>query len=358
MTSKLEHVLAIGASAGGLKALHDLLGQFRPGTDMAVVVAQHLAPDHSTQLVSLLGKATQLKVQPASDGHLLQAGDILVVPPNCDATIESGCLKLAEPSPRFGPSPSIDLLFESLASDCGERAVAVVLSGTGSDGAFGLRAVGAGGGLTLVQSPESALFDGMPRAAIALGSPDLVADPQTIGARLTEWFASGGSWHQGTPDAQPLLASAAARLKQATGIDFSQYKETTLFRQIQRRMAVNNVKSMEDYLKLLNTDVSEARWLAQNLLVTVTSFFRNPEGFKALAIHLKDLIGQLGPAETLRIWVPGCATGEEAYSMGMLVSEALGHPRQLAQVVKIFATDLDEQSLTITRKACYPILAA
>ncbi|MEB3300338.1 MAG: CheR family methyltransferase [Cyanobacteriota bacterium] len=253
----------------------------------------------------------------------------------------------------------MDLLFESLASDCGERAVAVVLSGTGSDGAFGLRAVGAGGGLTLVQSPESALFDGMPRAAIALGGPDLVADPQTIGARLSEWFASGGSWNHGTPDSQPLLlASAAARLKQATGIDFSQYKESTLIRQMQRRMAVNDVKSIEDYLKLLNSDLGEARLLAQNLLVTVTSFFRNPEGFKALAIHLKHLIGRLGSAETLRIWVPGCATGEEAYSVGMLVSEAMGHPQQLAQVVKIFATDLDEQSLGIARKACYPIQAA
>ncbi|MFN5464495.1 MAG: chemotaxis protein CheB [Cyanobacteriota bacterium] len=359
MTSNLEHVLAIGASAGGLKALQDLLGQFSPGTDVAVVVAQHLAPDHSTQLVPLLGRATQLRVKPASDGQPLQHGDVLVVPPNCDATIELGCLKLAAPAPRFGPSPSIDLLFESLASDCGERAVAVVLSGTGSDGACGLRAVGASGGLTLVQSPASALFDGMPRAAISLGSPDLVADPQTIGARLAEWFASGGSWNQGTPEAQPLLlASAAARLKQATGIDFSQYKETTLLRQIQRRMAVNNMPTMESYLKLLNSDVSEARTLTQNLLVTVTSFFRNPEGFNALATQLKLLIGQLGAAETLRIWVPGCATGEEAYSIGMLVSEAMGHPKQLAQVVKIFATDLDEQSLTIARKASYPISAA
>lgn len=245
----LERVVAIGASAGGLKALQELLSQLKPGEDVAVVVAQHLAPDHASQLVPLLSRATHLKVEPASDGHPLSPGTVVVVPPNCDATIEAGHLKLATPAPRFGPSPSIDLLFESLASDCGERAVAVVLSGTGSDGACGLRAVGASGGLTVVQSPESAQFDAMPRAAIALGGPDLIADPPTIGVRLSEWFASGEHWDQTTFNSEPmLLASAVSLLRQASGIDFSQYKESTLLRQIQRRMAVNALPSLDSYL--------------------------------------------------------------------------------------------------------------
>lgn len=359
MTLTLTRVVAIGASAGGLKALQELLSQLKPGGDVAVVVGQHLAPDHASQLVPLLSRATHLKVEPASDGHPLAPGTVVVVPPNCDATIEAGRLKLGTPAPRFGPSPSIDLLFESLASDWGERAVAVVLSGTGSDGACGLRAVGANGGLTVVQSPESAQFDAMPRAAIALAYPDLIADPPTIGVRLSEWFANGEHWDQTVFNGQPtLLASAVSQLRQVSGIDFSQYKESTLLRQIQRRMAVNAVPSLDAYLQQLSSDGNEAKALTQNLLVKVTSFFRNPEGFQALAGHLKSLINKLESEETLRIWVPGCATGEEAYSIGMLVSEVMEHPANLSQHLKIFATDLDEYSLSIARKAVYPSSAA
>jgi two-component system CheB/CheR fusion protein len=359
MDSTLVRVVAIGASAGGLKALQDFLSQLRPANPAAIVVAQHLAPEHPSQLVNLLARATQLEVVQATDGLALEAGQIVVIPPNHDATIASGCLKLVEPAPRFGPSPSIDQLFDSLANAYGERAVAIVLSGTGSDGACGLRAVGANGGLTLVQSPESALFDAMPRAAISLGRPDLVADPKTIGSRLTKWLSGGGSWTDGNADAQPsVLASAVIQLKQSTGIDFSQYKESTLLRQIQRRMAVNGINRMDLYLQLLCSDVSEARALMQNLLVTVTSFFRDSDGFEALAKHVKQFLVRRGTEEPFRVWVPGCATGEEAYSIGMILSEAMGHPIHLSQVLKIFATDLDEHSLLIARRATYPISAA
>jgi two-component system CheB/CheR fusion protein len=359
MTTHLERVVAIGASAGGLKALQELLAQLKPATNVVFMVAQHLAPDHASQLVTLLARATQLKVEAAVDGLALQPGQIFVIPPNHDATIESGRIRLVAPATRFGPSPSIDLLFDSLAADRGAQAVAIVLSGTGSDGALGLRAVGASGGLTLVQSPESALFDSMPRAAIALGGPDLVADPKTLGARLAEWLTSGEDWTRGEENSQSsLLSDAVTQLKQSTGIDFSQYKETTLMRQIQRRMAVTGMKRMDLYLKLLCSEVGEAKSLMQNLLVTVTSFFRNTDGFAALAHHVKPLVETLGPAVPFRIWVPGCATGEEAYSLGMILSEAMGHPSQLSQRLKIFATDLDEQSLTTARRATYPISAA
>jgi len=359
MTSPLTRVVAIGASAGGLKALQELLGQVKPPMEGAFVVAQHLAPDHASQIVPLLTRATQLPVESAFDGQALESGRIVVVPPNCDATIEAGRIKLTPPAPRFGPSPSIDLLFESLASDCAERGVAIILSGTGSDGACGMRAVGASGGLTLVQSPESALFDAMPSAAIALGSPDLIATPQAIGARLTEWFSRSGNWSQVAADCQPLLlTNAAHQLKESTGIDFSQYKESTLLRQIQRRMAVAGVKTMEAYLQLLTSDGSESRALMQNLLITVTSFFRNPDSFQELKHHLTTNSASLFSSEPFRVWVPGCATGEEAYSIAMIISEAMGHPQHLSDVLKIFATDLDEQSLTIARKATYPISAA
>ena len=359
MTSNLARVVGIGASAGGLKALQELLGQLRPVDNVAFVIAQHLAPDHATQLVPLLTRATPLTVEFAQDGHPLDPGHILVVPPNFDATIESGCIKLVAPAPRFGPSPSIDVLFDSLATDCGERAVAVVLSGTGSDGACGLRAVGANGGLTLVQSPDSALFEAMPLAALALGSPDLIANPQTLGARLTEWFSSGSPWNPVTADAQPLLLSRAInQLKDSTGIDFSQYKESTLLRQIQRRMAVNGLKTSADYLQQLDSDGNESHALMQNLLVTVTSFFRDSDAFEEVTRHLASHAADLLSAHPFRVWVPGCATGEEAYSLGMIISQAMGHPGNISDRLKIFATDLDDQSLCIARKATYPISAA
>jgi two-component system CheB/CheR fusion protein len=358
MTSGLKRVVAIGASAGGLKALQELLGQLKPGSEAAFVVAQHLSPDHASQLGSLLGRVTKLKVEEACDGHPLSPGRILVVPPNCDATIESGCLKLASPPPRFGPSPCIDQLFDSLASAYGEQAVAVVLSGTGSDGAFGLRAVRAGGGLTLVQSPESALFSAMPCAAISLGRPDLVADPETLGLRLSDWLISGENWSKSPTDSLPLfLSSVAAELKQLTGVDFSQYKESTVLRQVNRRMAVNGIQSMDAYMQLLSSNPSESHALMQNLLVTVTSFFRDSDGFDALESHVTAQLALAPLSGPYRVWVPGCATGEEAYSIGMLVSKVMGYPEDLAQVLKIFATDLDEQSLAIARKATYPISA-
>ena len=354
------HVVVIGASAGGLDAIQELLGHLPVGGNEVYVVAQHLSPDHPSQLVDLLKRCTRLTVVSAADAMPLQAGQLIVVPPNRDAIFADEGLKLVAPEPRFGPSPSIDRLLDSLASRWGERSVAVILSGTGSDGACGLRAVGASGGLTLVQSPESARFDGMPRAAIALGGVDLAADPASLGAQLGRWFSSAADWpEQSEDETTPLLLnSAAAQLKQCTGVDFSQYKESTLRRQVQRRMAIRGISSIQDYLSVLAVEASEGQALLQNLLVSVTAFFRNSDAFAALGCHLQTLITSLQNGEQLRVWVPACATGEEAYSIGMTVSEAMGHPSDLSQRLKIFATDLDEQSLAVGRRGIYPITAA
>ncbi|MEB3320317.1 MAG: chemotaxis protein CheB [Cyanobium sp.] len=352
--------MAIGASAGGLDAIQELIGHLPAEGNVAYIIAQHLAPDHPSQLADLLARCTRLKVVAAINGMALGPGQILVLPPNGDATVEEGRLCIREPQPRFGPSPSIDLLFTSLADHWGDRAVAVVLSGTGSDGACGLRAVAASGGLTLVQSPESARFDGMPRAALALGGADLVADPAMIGVRLGSWFGATDLETGLDPAAsQPrLVSSAVAQVKQATGIDFSEYKESTLRRQLQRRMAIRGLHDLEDYLPLLVADASEGQALVHNLLVSVTQFFRNPDSFVALGRHLKSLIAAKPSGERLRVWVPGCATGEEAYSIAMSVSEVMGHPAELSQRLKLFATDLDEQSLAVGRRASYPLSAA
>ena len=356
----LDHVVVIGASAGGLDALRDLVAHLPREARVGYVVAQHLAPEHPSQLVELLARSTSLHVAQACDGSRLEAGLMLVVPPGSDAVIVADRLNLSAPQPRFRPSPSVDQLFDSLAEAWGPKAVAIVLSGTGSDGALGLRTVGAAGGLTFVQSPESARFDGMPRAAMALGRADWVSDPAAIGTRLATCFArtDQGLQAQASVSEHALLDQVAAELRRSTAIDFSQYKDSTVRRQVLRRMAVCGLNDLPGYLALLATDPQEGQALAQNLLVSVTSFFRNPEAFAALSEHLRPLLERVGNNEKLRVWVPGCATGEEAYSIGMVVSEALGHPAHLSDRLKIFATDLDEQSLAIGRRGTYPISAA
>lgn len=360
MADRVEHVVAIGASSGGLEALKALVGRLADGVATAYVIAQHLAPDHPSKLVDLLRRCTQLKVVQASNRTPLEPGLIVVVPPSCNAELEHEIVVLSEPERRFGPSPSIDLLFESLAREWSDRGVALVLSGAGSDGACGLRAVGAAGGVTLVQSPESARFPSMPLAAIALGVPDLVADPTTLAARLQDLAHRQPCSPEanGSNAEALLLTSVVAQLQKCTGIDFSLYKQSTLRRQIHRRLSMRAVSDIAEYLSLLVDDPGECQALMLNLLVTVTSFFRNPDSFSALSTYLEPMLARRLPGEQLRVWVPGCATGEEVYSIAMAVSEALGHPHQLARELKIFATDLDDASLRIARRGVYPLVAA
>lgn len=356
----VSRVVGIGASAGGLEALQDLTSQLRPGSGASYVVAQHLAPDHPSLIVDLLARGTRLEVVTAHDAMTLRPDVIAITPPNHDVVVEGDRLRISDPVPRYGPSPSVDLLFESIATHWGERGVAVVLSGTGSDGARGLLAVRTAGGLTVVQSPEEAKFDGMPRAALSLGSAELCLEAGLIGRRLGDLLRSG---EEGIGRALPLpepvpLGSVTAQLKHATGIDFSQYKESTLQRQVQRRMAIRQVSHLEDYLPLLASDEGEPQALMGNLLVTVTSFFRDPQAFEALQELLARCVRERGSSERLRLWVPGCATGEELYSLAMVVSEVLGHPLQLSSQLKIFGTDLDESSLAVARRGLYPAAAA
>ncbi|MEA5441022.1 chemotaxis protein CheB [Cyanobium gracile] len=350
------HLVGIGASAGGLEALQLLLGSLASGGNVAYVVAQHLAPDHGSLMVDLLARVTALQVLKAVDGAELLPGTITVCPPNHDMLVLGDRVTLVEPEPRFGPSPSIDRLFASIAEHWVERGAAVVLSGTGSDGARGLRSVRAAGGLTIAQTPESARFDGMPRAAIAMGGADLILDPVAIGEHLCELMQSGDDWvERGLPRPEAVnVSSALELLKHHSGIDFSQYKDSTLQRQLSRRMALRQMDTMDEYLQLLTTDKLESSALVRNLLVSVTSFFRDPDSFAVLGELLRAYVAQRTRRDRLRVWVPGCATGEEVYSIGMLISEVLGHPQDLAHHLKIFGTDLDEESLAIARRATYP----
>lgn len=355
----LRHVVGIGASAGGLEALQQLVGQLTPTGAVSYVVAQHLSPDHPSLIVDLLAHATTLPVVAAAEGDLLAPGVIVVGPPNRDLRVEGDRLRLLDPEPRFTPSPCIDQLFESIAEHWGENGVAVVLSGTGSDGARGLLSVRACGGLTLVQTPETARFDGMPRSAIHLGGADLVLDPAAIGQLLASRVADGGEWMPRVVQEEALpLTPILQGLRQLCGIDFSQYKDSTVQRQLRRRMAIRQVVDLDAYRELLLQDPQESAALVRNLLVTVTSFFRDPASFDRLAARLRDTFQESGNRSSLRVWVPGCATGEEAYTIAMVVSQVLSHPADLASRLRIFATDLDEASLAIARRGEYPLSAA
>jgi two-component system CheB/CheR fusion protein len=353
-------VVGIGASAGGLEALKVLLGQLKLQGLMTYVVAQHLAPDHPSLIVELLQRVTPLQVVTAVDGDLLRPGVVAVAPSNRDVAVRGDRLVVSDPPPRFGPSPSIDRLFESIAREWRQQGVAVVLSGTGSDGARGLAQVRAAGGLTFAQLPETARFDAMPRAAISLGGATNILETGAIGLKLNSVAENTLSLDSaGGQEMQSQSISAVlGHLKKGTGVDFSQYKESTLRRQLQRRMAIRQVADLDAYVRLLRDDAEEAPALLHNLLVNVTAFFRDPEAFDVLAQLLKDYGAPLAPQVKFRVWVPGCATGKEVYTLAMVISQVLGHPAALADHLKIFGTDLDEEALAVARRGVFPLSEA
>ena len=355
-----DYVVGIGSSAGGLEALEHLVAALETGHPAAIIVAQHLAPQHPSMLADLLTRTTSLEVVTAGDGDKLRPGVISIVPPGTDVVVTASTIQLLAPDEGAGPSPSIDRLLDSIAQSWGERGVGVILSGTGTDGAYGMRAIKAADGLTLVQSPQTAKFVGMPRAALAFGVGDLVLGPAEIGTRLSRLGAPEADW---IGDVLPIpgpdaLTSIIAEIRRATGIDFSRYKESTLQRQVQRRMAILQVADIEDYLPLIMADPAEPLALMNGMLVTVSSFFRDADAFEALKGQLRPLIAGLPAGEQMRIWVPGCATGEEVYSIAMIVSSLLGDPVDLDQRLKIFGTDLDEAALAVARRGAYPGISA
>lgn len=361
----VERVVLIGSSAGGLDALSALLAAIPADLAAAYVVAQHLAPDHDSQLVALLTRVTSMPVLVAADGAALRPGVVLVAPPNTDVTIEADRVRVAAPGSEPGPNPSIDVLMRSAAASWGERAVGIVLSGTGSDGSAGLRAISEKDGLTIVQEPVTAQFDAMPRAAIAAGPVDLVLAPGDMGAALGGVTAGLASLWQAdreernaarlapTPASADAISAVVAALRGASGLDFTDYKRGTLERQIARRQLLVDEADPSAYAALVAAGGSEADSLVRALLVTVTSFFRDPASWEALAGVLRERLGDLGGSAQLRIWVPGCATGEEAYTTAMIAAQVLGAGADLSGRLKLFATDLSDPALDVARRGHY-----
>jgi two-component system CheB/CheR fusion protein len=355
-------VVGIGASAGGLDALEKLFTALPCDTGAAFVVVQHLSPDHRSMMDNLLARYTAMPVQVAGHEMPLSANAVFLIPPGKTMRVAGHRLLLA-PKPEHGLSLPIDIFFNSLAEQCAERAIAVVLSGTGSDGSRGVPAVNAGGGLVFVQDPDSARFDGMPRSAIATGQVDVVGTPEVLAAQLLRHLrvprpaapARSAARAALTPDP---LDGILERLLASSGIDFRQYKPQTVQRRIERRMQLLHAPTLADYLTRLSTSPEEQTLLRRELLIPVTRFFRDAEAFEQLAeCVIRPLLQAADPAEPVRVWVACCATGEEAYSLAILFAEAfrrLGRTRP----VKIFATDIEPQYIEHAASGAYPATIA
>ncbi|SEP50756.1 two-component system, chemotaxis family, CheB/CheR fusion protein [Rhodospirillales bacterium URHD0017] len=355
-------VVGIGASAGGIGALETLVPLFAPDAGLAYVVVQHLDPTHESVLTALLARAAKIPVVEIKDQTSIQADHVYVIPPNTAVTVADGRLRLTPPVEPRGQRTPIDGFFVSLAEARGESAAAIVLSGTGSDGTIGLRAVKEHGGLTVAQ--DDAEYDGMMRSAVRSGMVDFVLPIEKIPAKLYDYFrhlieVDGRKGPDGVrQEATANLAHISTLLRARTGHDFSGYKDKTVARRVQRRMQVLQIDEVPDFIERLRKEPQQLDALLQDLLIGVTNFFRDPQAFEALE---REVIPQLfegkGPEDALRVWVPGCSTGEEAYSIAILLREHMPKA-QSAPKLQIFASDIDEHSLQIARIGRFPATIA
>jgi len=353
-------IVGIGASAGGLAAFEAFFSGMPALGDpgMAFVLVQHLAPDHKSILTDLIRRYTRMQVFEVEDGMTVRPNCAYIIPPGRDMAFLNGTLQLLEPSAPRGQRLPIDFFFRSLAQDQRERAIGIVLSGTGSDGTLGVRAIKGEGGMVMAQNPASTEYDGMPRNAVGTGLVDYELPPAEMPAQLIAYVARAFG-HPPRPAAPTSKAENALKkifvlLRSQVGHDFSQYKPSTIQRRIERRMAVHQIETMDGYVKFLSTTPAETEALFRDMLIGVTSFFRDPEAFKALEEQVIPRLFADRPAgATIRVWTPGCSTGEEAYSMAILLQERLEEQRQGFKA-QVFATDIDSQAIAAARTGLYP----
>ena len=354
-------VVGIGASAGGLAAFEAFFSAMpvdsEPG--MAFVLVQHLAPDHKSILTELVRRYTQLDVFEIEDGMVVQRNCAYIIPPNRDVAFLNGTLQLLEPDAPRGQRLPIDFFFRSLAHDQRERAIGIVLSGTGSDGTLGVRAIKGEGGMVMAQNPESTEFDGMPRSAIATGLVDFELPPAEMPAQLIAYAAHAfklartmerGAAHR----TEGALKKIFVLLRAQTGHDFSQYKPSTINRRIERRMAVHQIDVIDRYVSYLQRAPAEVEALFRDLLIGVTNFFRDADAFRELELRvIPGLFDDKLAGSAVRIWSTGCSTGEEAYSIAILLQERMDALKE-NYLVQVFATDIDSRAIAIARAGIYP----
>ena len=347
-------IVGIGASAGGLEAFQSLLTGLPDEHELALVLIQHLDPNHESLMPELVAAKTRSPVHSVSDGMQVESGHIYLMPPGYEMEISGYTLKLADfESPR-GLRRPIDRFFKSLAAEHGEHSAAVVLSGTGSDGANGARELKAKGGLVLVQDPSQAKYDGMPRSVMDLVGADLVANSEEIIDVVRDYFNLRVDREGAFGSDEEFLLRILRHVRFRTGHDFAEYKSATMLRRIAVRMSVLNITKPEEYLKYIVETKSEGDLLFRDLLINVTSFFRDAEHFETLKQSIiPELVEAVEEHGDLRIWVAGCSTGEEAYTIGMLVAEEISRVKKPCRAV-IFGTDIDEQALHTARQGFYP----
>ncbi len=358
-------IVGIGASAGGLEALEQFLSHVPPASGLAHVVVQHLDPNHKGIMVELLQRATILPVREVTDRLTVEPNHVYVIPPNRDLSILHGVLHLLEPEAPRGLRLPIDFFLRALAADRQERAIGVILSGMGSDGTLGLRAIKENAGAVFVQDPASAKFDGMPRSAIDAGLADVVAPAEELAERIVAYLNHVPLLS--TPATVPLsdkdqsgLEKVVLILRAQTGHDFSLYKKSTLYRRIERRMGLHQLPKLADYVRYLRENSQEAALLFKELLIGVTSFFRDPESWEQLKNEaLPTLLAAHPEGGLLRAWTTACSTGEEAYSLAIAFREVIDQlqlldPGAPHYALQVFATDLDHDAIDRARIGAYP----
>ena len=352
-------IVGIGASAGGLEALEKFLSHVPEKSGMAFVIIQHMDPTHKGIMVEILQRGTPMKVIQVMDGARVKPDSVYVIPPNKDMSILHGTLRLFDPLAPRGLRLPIDFFFRSLAEDRQQGGVAVILSGMGSDGTLGIRAIKENAGIVLVQEPASAKFDSMPRSAVNSGLADFVAPVEELPGKIIAYVAHRPLVKTELPledGARSSLEKIFILLRTKTGHDFSLYKKNTLYRRIERRMGIHQIDKIATYVRYLQENSQEREFLFKELLIGVTNFFRDPSAWDQVKEEVIPALLSERPAKgVLRAWVPGCSTGEEAYSLAIVFREALDQMQSAERTtLQIFATDLDREAIDRARQGSFP----
>jgi len=359
VTNTPTHCIGIGASAGGLEALQLLLQNLPTDTGAGFIVVQHLSPDFKSMMVELLGKQSSMEVHNVVDGVMVEPNNIYLIPPKKNMIIAEGKLLLSDKMPDSGLNLPIDIFFRSLAEDQQHKAIGVILSGTGSDGSRGLKALKEAGALVIAQEPESAKFDGMPNSAINTGIIDLILRPEAMGPKIESYIqhplviGDVNPLKDSMSGHEDLMGEIFNVLKMKSDIDFAKYKPSTVARRIERRMTIKQITSLQEYLTLLFKEPYEVQVLSKELLIGVTRFFRDDETFKYIETEvIPKIVKESVDDAPIRVWVAACSSGEEAYSIAMLFHEELER-QNMKRIVKVFATDVNGDAISEASNGIY-----
>ncbi len=351
-----NYIVGIGASAGGLEAIHELFDNIPDATNFSYVVIQHLSSDHKSLMGELLSKHTAMQIFEATDNMKLEKNCIYLLPNKYMMTLKGGRLKLRDKLNDRSPNNAVDIFFESLAADAGESAVGIILSGTGTDGTKGIEAIKNKGGIVVVQDPMSAKFDGMPNSAISSGYADLILSPDMIGDELQEYLQQAPllrSFNEQHLKDEHIVTSILDLIRTIVGYDFREYKKPTIYRRLTKRMAELNVRNLQEYFSYLKNNAEEPKKLSKEFLIGVTKFFRDEDAFDQIKSAVIPNLFRQGQNELKKIWVVACSTGEEAYSIAILLQEYCEEHSLTGSTIKIFATDIDSSALDVASKGVY-----